>query len=101
MPTVAEASEATCRFNFDSIVGCSMALYLAHVHMLMCVQGDKATQEEPDICVTRTKMKILEILQFIMDVRLDVRITNLLVLYKRVFENLEEALAQTKPCKQL
>ena len=32
-----------------------------------------------------TKSKILEIIHFIMDVRLDLRITNLLVIYKREF----------------
>ena len=32
-----------------------------------------------------TKSKVLEILHFIMDVRLDLRITNLLVIYKREF----------------
>ena len=39
---------------------------------------------------SNTKTKILEILQFIMDVRLDLRITNLLVIYKREFLDLEK-----------
>ncbi len=62
-------------------------------------QGDKATQEEPDLCVMSTKSKILEILQFIIDVRLDVRITNLLVVYKKVFQTLKEELMPTIPCE--
>ena len=37
----------------------------------------------------QTKSKILEILKFIMDVRLDLRITNLLVIYKKQFAKLE------------
>ena len=36
------------------------------------------------------KQKILEILNFVMDVRLDLRISNLLVCYKRNFEELLE-----------
>ena len=40
--------------------------------------------------VMKTKMKILEILQFIMDVRLDLGITNLLVIYRKEFVTLEE-----------
>lgn len=39
--------------------------------------------------VMQTKSKILEILKFIMDVRLDLRITNLLVIYKKQFAKLE------------
>ncbi len=46
-----------------------------------------------------TKNKILEILQFIMDVRLDLRITNLLVLYKKQYLELEEEFSGP-PCKQ-
>ena len=52
-------------------------------------QGDMATKEEPDLVVMQTKSKILEILKFIMDVRLDLRITNLLVIYKKEFAKLE------------
>ena len=55
----------------------------------MCVQGEIGTKEEPDQSVVSTKSKILEIIQFIMDVRLDLRITNLLVLYKKHFQELE------------
>ncbi len=47
-----------------------------------------------------TKNKILEILQFIMDVRLDLRITNLLVLYKKQYLVLEEEFSGP-PCKLL
>ena len=47
------------------------------------------TKEEPDLVVMQTKSKILEILKFIMDVRLDLRITNLLVIYKKEFAKLE------------
>lgn len=36
----------------------------------------------------KTKSKILEILDFIMDVRLDLRITNLLVIFKKEFSSL-------------
>lgn len=41
-----------------------------------------------------TKSKILEIIQFIMDVRLDLRITNLLVIYKKHFQELEVELRE-------
>ena len=37
----------------------------------------------------QTKEKILEILKFMMDMRLDLRITNLLVIYKKQFSILE------------
>ena len=45
-------------------------------------------EEEVDPSIINTKMKILEILYFIMDVRLDLRITNLLVIYKREWNKL-------------
>ena len=38
--------------------------------------------------VMDTKMKIIDILQFIMDLRLDMRITNLLVIYKHHYHEL-------------
>ena len=47
------------------------------------------SSQETDLVVMQTKAKILEILKFIMDVRLDLRITNLLVIYKKYFERLE------------
>ena len=47
-----------------------------------------------------TKSKILEMLQFIMDVRLDLRITNLLVTYKSEYIHLENELL-TLPSKKL
>lgn len=49
-------------------------------------------KEEPDLVVMNTKSKILEMLQFIMDVRLDLRITNLLVTYKSEYIHLENEL---------
>ena len=51
---------------------------------------DPGPKEEVDLNVMATKTKILEIIQFIMDVRLDLRITNLLVLYKKHYLELEE-----------
>jgi len=47
------------------------------------------SSQETDLVVMQTKAKILEILKFIMDVRLDLRITNLLVIYKKHFKRLE------------
>lgn len=40
--------------------------------------------------VMDTKMKIIDILQFIMDLRLDMRITNLLVIYKHHYNELQK-----------
>ncbi len=45
-----------------------------------------------------TKNKILEIILFIMDVRLDLRITNLLVLYKKQYLELEQEFS-SPPCE--
>ena len=42
-------------------------------------------KSETDVIVMDTKLKIIEILEFIMDVRLDYRITALLVIFKRDF----------------
>jgi inositol 1,4,5-triphosphate receptor type 1 len=53
-------------------------------------ESRKTAKEEHSLVVMKTKMKILEILQFIMDVRLDLRITNLLVIYRKEFISLEE-----------
>ena len=57
---------------------------------LFLVTQDPGHKEEVDLNVMSTKTKILEIVQFIMDVRLDLRITNLLVLYKKQYLELEE-----------
>ncbi|XP_066554244.1 inositol 1,4,5-trisphosphate-gated calcium channel ITPR1 isoform X5 [Amia ocellicauda] len=51
--------------------------------------GDAKTQTEPekeDILVMDTKLKIIEILQFILNVRLDYRISCLLCIFKREFD---------------
>ena len=45
--------------------------------------------EESDSSVVETKSKVLEILQFVINVRLDLRITNLLIMYKQAFKELE------------
>lgn len=60
--------------------------------MLHPLQGDLGEQDEPDLVIMNTKLKILEIFQFIMNVRLDLRITNLLVVYRREFKALEKEL---------
>jgi len=44
---------------------------------------DYNSPESSHMDVMDTKMKIIDILQFIMDLRLDMRITNLLVIYKQ------------------
>ena len=62
------------------------------VEFEMCSQGETSSKKEPDLVVIQTKVKILEILKFIMDVRLDLRITNLLVIYKKQFSSLESDL---------
>lgn len=41
--------------------------------------------------MVETKSKVLEILQFVINVRLDLRITNLLIMYKQAFKELEAA----------
>ena len=48
--------------------------------------------------VLACKTKVLEILQFIMDVRLDLRITNLLVIYKEQYNRLELEIGNP-PCE--
>ena len=55
-------------------------------------------KDDVDLVVMATKTKILEIIKFIMDVRLDLRITNLLVLYKKQYLELEEEFSGP-PCK--
>ena len=44
---------------------------------------DYSSPESSHMDVMDTKMKIIDILQFILDLRLDMRITNLLVIYKQ------------------
>ena len=66
----------------------SLSLSLS-LSFLTHIQGECGTKEEPDQPVVSTKSKILEIIQFIMDVRLDLRITNLLVIYRKHFQELE------------
>ena len=49
---------------------------------------DYNSPESSHMDVMDTKTKIIEILQFIMDLRLDLRITNLLVIYKHHYKEL-------------
>ena len=49
---------------------------------------DYSSPESSHMDVMDTKMKIIEILQFIMDLRLDMRITNLLVIYKHHYNEI-------------
>ena len=49
---------------------------------------DYSSPESSHMDVMDTKMKIIDILQFIMDLRLDMRITNLLVIYKQHYHEL-------------
>ena len=49
---------------------------------------DYNSPESSHMDVMDTKMKIIDILQFIMDLRLDMRITNLLVIYKQHYHEL-------------
>lgn len=48
-------------------------------------KGHSSAKSELDVVVMNTKQKIIEILEFIMNVRLDYRITALLVIFKRDF----------------
>lgn len=50
------------------------------------VQTTTALNAEKDTLVMDTKLKIIEILQFILNVRLDYRITGLLTIFKREFD---------------
>ena len=56
--------------------------------------GPKVETGEIDHVVMETKLKIIEILEFIMNVRLDYRISSLLAIFKRNFDessaNLED-----------
>ena len=52
-------------------------------------QEEAKKREDSDSSVLSTKTKVLEILQFIMDVRLDLRITNLLIIFKEQYSRLE------------
>lgn len=61
-------------------------------------QDEAKKKEDMDMAVLSTKTKVLEILQFIMDVRLDLRITNLLVIFKRQYNELEKELGNA-PCE--
>ncbi|XP_023342605.1 inositol 1,4,5-trisphosphate receptor, partial [Eurytemora carolleeae] len=52
--------------------------------------GANAVNQKTDVLVMETKLKIIEILQFILDVRLDYRITSLLSIFKREFDQSEK-----------
>jgi len=52
---------------------------------------DYNSPESSHMDVMDTKMKIIDILQFIMDLRLDMRITNLLVIYKQHYMECAES----------
>ena len=59
---------------------------------------DTGFKDDVEQVVMDTKNKILEIILFIMDVRLDLRITNLLVLYKKQYLELEQEFS-SPPCE--
>ena len=52
---------------------------------------DYNSPESSHMDVMNTKIKIIDILQFIMDLRLDMRITNLLVIYKQHYSECAES----------
>lgn len=49
-------------------------------------EGSSVTETEIDHVVMETKLKIIEILEFIMNVRLDYRISSLLTIFKKDFD---------------
>ena len=53
---------------------------------------DYSSPENSHMDVMDTKMKIIDILQFIMDLRLDMRITNLLVIYKHHYNEIQDGI---------
>ena len=61
-------------------------------------QEEAKKREDADVSVLATKTKVLEILQFIMDVRLDLRITNLLIIFKEQYNRLELEIGNP-PCE--
>ena len=54
-------------------------------HEMVSQVGNIGKTKSEDVLVMNTKLKIIEILQFIMDVRLDYRISCLLSMFKREF----------------
>jgi hypothetical protein len=73
---------------FGSLVNSSAAHFFPRSDSIEEESSNKSEKERVDPYVIKTKSKILEILDFIMDVRLDLRITNLLVIYKKEFTSL-------------
>lgn len=57
----------------------------------------QAEPEKEDIMVMDTKLKIIEILQFILNVRLDYRISCLLCIFKREFDESNSQTSETSP----
>lgn len=56
-------------------------------------EGSPKQETEIDHVVMETKLKIIEILEFIMNVRLDYRISSLLTIFKRDFDESNAGLA--------
>lgn len=57
-------------------------------------EGSPKQETEIDHVVMETKLKIIEILEFIMNVRLDYRISSLLTIFKRDFDESNAGLAE-------
>ena len=57
-------------------------------------EGTPKQETETDHVVMETKAKIIEILEFIMNVRLDYRISSLLTIFKRDFDESNAGLAE-------
>ena len=81
--------------NHGSITPTSSSIGLSHLSAdnvqdkstLMNFKLNTYNHQEQDTLVMDTKLKIIEILQFILDVRLDYRITGLLSIFKNNFDN--------------
>ena len=81
--------------NNGSITPTSSSIGLSHLspdalpekNLVINLKSNAFSGQEQDTLVMDTKLKIIEILQFILDVRLDYRITGLLSIFKNNFDS--------------
>lgn len=94
--------------NNGSITPTSSSIGLSHLspdsmpdkNLTLNLKSHTYNNQEQDTLVMDTKLKIIEILQFILDVRLDYRITGLLSIFKNNFDNKVSLTSKTKNSKQ-
>ncbi|KAL1130070.1 hypothetical protein AAG570_013013 [Ranatra chinensis] len=82
------------------VTGLTLATGIGRTNIPVTPNKNNSQHKKEYPLVMDTKLKIIEILQFILDVRLDYRISCLLSIFKREFDGSEKSISETLPIGQ-